>query len=39
MTRGIDLEWKLQVPRRREMLATLGVRSFDDLLHLYVART
>ena len=32
-----DFEWKLQVPRRREMLATLGVRSFDDLLHLYVA--
>jgi spermidine synthase len=32
-----DLEWKLQVPRRREMLATLGIHSFDDLLRLYVA--
>ena len=32
-----DLEWKLQIPRRREMIATLGVKSFEDLLKLFVA--
>jgi spermidine synthase len=32
-----DLEWKLQVPRRREMIAMLGVKSFEDLLKLFVA--
>ena len=31
-----DLEWKLQVPRRREMIATLGVHNFEELLRLYV---
>jgi spermidine synthase len=32
-----DLEWKLQVPRRRGMSAMLGVKSFEDLLKLFVA--
>jgi spermidine synthase len=32
-----DLEWKLQVPRRRGMIAMLGVKSFEDLLKLFVA--
>ena len=32
-----DFDWKLDVPKRREMLASLGVRTFDDLLKLYVA--
>ena len=32
-----DLEWKLQIPRRREMIASLGVKSFEDLLTLFVA--
>lgn len=31
------LEWKLQIPRRREMIASLGVKSFEDLLTLFVA--
>ena len=32
-----DLEWKLQVPRRREMIGSLGVKRFEDLLKLFVA--
>jgi spermidine synthase len=32
-----DLEWKLEVPRRREMIAALGVHNFEELLKLYVA--
>ena len=32
-----DLEWKLQIPRRREMIASLGFKSFEDLLKLFVA--
>ena len=32
-----DLEWKLQIPRRPEMIASLGVKSFEDLLKLFVA--
>jgi spermidine synthase len=35
--RRSDLDWKLEVPGRREMLASLGVRSFEDLLGLYIA--
>ena len=32
-----DFEWKMSVPRRREMAAMLGVKSFEDLLKLYRA--
>jgi spermidine synthase len=32
-----DVTWKLQLEGRREALAQLGVRSFEDLLGLYVA--
>jgi spermidine synthase len=32
-----DLEWKLQIPRRRQMIALLGVHNFEELLRLYVA--
>ena len=32
-----DLEWKLQVPARRQMLAELGVTNFEKLLALYRA--
>lgn len=32
-----DFDWKLDVPGRRDMIARLGVASFDDLLRLYVA--
>jgi spermidine synthase len=32
-----DFDWKLQVPARREMIARLGVQSFEDLLQLYRA--
>jgi spermidine synthase len=32
-----DFDWKLEVPARREMIAALGVKDFDDLLRLYVA--
>jgi spermidine synthase len=32
-----DFNWKLEVPARRAMLAMLGVKSFEDLLQLYVA--
>ena len=32
-----DFEWKLQVPQRREMMAQLGIKTFEDLLGLYVA--
>lgn len=35
--RQADFEWKLDVPGRREMLASLGVESFDDLRRLYLA--
>jgi spermidine synthase len=35
--RQSDFDWKLDVPGRRDMLATLGVHSFGDLLRLYVA--
>jgi spermidine synthase len=35
--RRSDFEWKLDVPGRREMLASLGVQSFEDLLGLYIA--
>lgn len=33
--RKSDFEWKLSVPARREMMAMLGVHSFDDLLRQY----
>jgi spermidine synthase len=32
-----DFNWKLQVPELREALASIEVRSFDDLLTLYRA--
>jgi spermidine synthase len=32
-----DFDWKLEAPGRREMIAALGLESFDDLLRLYVA--
>jgi hypothetical protein len=32
-----DLEWKLQVPARRQMLAELGVTNFEKLRSLYRA--
>lgn len=32
-----DLESKLQVPARREMLAELGITSFEKLTSLYLA--
>ena len=32
-----DLEWKLQVPARRQMLAELGVTNFEKLRALYRA--
>jgi spermidine synthase len=32
-----DLEWKLQIPARREMLAELDITRFEDLLALYRA--
>jgi spermidine synthase len=35
--RKSDFDWKLQVPARREMMEMFGVRTFDDLLRLYVA--
>jgi spermidine synthase len=35
--RRSDFEWKLDVPGRREMLASLGVHTFEDLLGLYMA--
>jgi spermidine synthase len=35
--RKADFDWKLQVPERRQMIEMLGVRTFDDLLRLYVA--
>jgi spermidine synthase len=35
--RRSDFEWKLDVPGRREMLASLGVHAFEDLLGLYMA--
>ena len=35
--RESDFNWKLAVPQRRAMLASMGVRRFDDLLRLYVA--
>lgn len=35
--RKSDFDWKLQVPPRREMMAQLGVKTFEDLLRLYLA--
>jgi spermidine synthase len=35
--RQSDFDWKFEVPARREMMAMLGVNSFQDLLGLYVA--
>ena len=35
--RKSDFDWKLDIPARREMIATLGVRSFEDLLRQYNA--
>jgi spermidine synthase len=35
--RQADFDWKLQVPQRREMMTQLGVKTFEDLLGLYVA--
>ena len=35
--RKADFDWKLQVPARRDMIAALGVHSFDDLLREYMA--
>ena len=35
--RKSDFDWKLQMPNRREGLATLGIRSFEDLLGRYMA--
>lgn len=35
--RRSDFEWKLQVPERRQMLAELGITSFEKLLALYRA--
>ena len=35
--RKSDFDWKLQVPERREMMSHLGVKTFEDLLRLYVA--
>ena len=35
--RKADFEWKRQVPQRREMMAQLGIKTFEDLLALYVA--
>jgi spermidine synthase len=35
--RRSDLEWKLQVPARRQMLAELGITNFEKLLALYRA--
>jgi spermidine synthase len=35
--RKSDFDWKLQMPNRREGLATLGLRSFEDLLGMYRA--
>jgi spermidine synthase len=32
-----DFDWKLQVPKRKEMNERLGVHNFDELLRLYVA--
>jgi spermidine synthase len=32
-----DFDWKVQVPQRREMMAQLGIKTFEDLLGLYVA--
>ena len=35
--RKSDFDWKLAVPGRRDMLAMLGVRTFDDLLRQFNA--
>ncbi len=35
--RKSDFDMKLDVPERRDMIARLGVRTFDDLLRLYIA--
>jgi spermidine synthase len=35
--RKADFDWKVQVPQRREMMAQLGIKTFEDLLGLYVA--
>jgi spermidine synthase len=35
--RNADFDWKTQVPQRREMMAQLGIKTFQDLLGLYVA--
>ena len=32
-----DFDWKLQVPGRRDMIAAMGLHSFDDLLRQYIA--
>lgn len=32
-----DFNWKLQIPELRDALASIDIRSFDDLLHLYRA--
>jgi spermidine synthase len=32
-----DFNWKLQVPELREMFATIGIRSFDDLMAQFKA--
>ena len=35
--RKLDFDWKMQMPNRREGLASLGVTSFESLLQLYKA--
>ena len=35
--RKTEFDWKLDVPARRTMIGMLGVKSFDDLLRLYIA--
>ena len=32
-----DVEWKFQVPQTRAALEAVGIRSFDDLQHLFTA--
>ncbi len=35
--RRSDFDWKLQIPGRREAFAELGIKTFDELLKLYIA--
>jgi spermidine synthase len=35
--RQADFDWKQQIPQRRDALASMGFRSFDDLLAAYLA--